>query len=247
MTLPLTMLQNLARQMGKDATNIWQTNIIERYWARPLEQPFIDMCLADFAAEYRMVQKKQNDNEDDDGNDDDTETGATKVYELLDNKGAISKRNKTAVIRYLKISKKKDSERHHATLLRMYMPHRGKQLKPAEDTFEGHFMSGHVLVDGENVSIRDVVVRNMDKYEHDADIIDEAWTAVQNGTTLADGWAEIAPGAEEQRDEERDEAPDEDLSDVEDIPALPDLDVALQVRDFNMCELLGNKVTLLYM
>ncbi len=79
-------------------------------------------------------------------------------------------------------------------------------------------MSGEVNVDGEAVNIRDVVVMNMDKYEHDADLVDDAWTTVQQGDVLQDGWADVAPGAEELRDEEQNEAVNEDFSDVEDVP-----------------------------
>ncbi len=63
MTLPLTVLQNMARQNGADTTDIWQTNIIDRYWCRPLQAPFTDMCLADFVAGYRVVRTKYEDEE----------------------------------------------------------------------------------------------------------------------------------------------------------------------------------------
>ena len=223
MTLPLAILQNIAKQKGKDTTEIWQTSIIERYWARPLQGDFPDMCLADFVADYRVVKRQY---EDDQDNSDREEQETSKVITLLDNKGAITQRKKQAVIRYLKVSKVKDSERHFSTLLRLYMPHRGKQLKYDDQTYEELFMGGDRIVSGQSVSIRDVVVKNMDKYEHDADVIDDAWTAVQRGDRLEDGWADIAPGAETLRDEERADVRDE-FSDVEDVPELPDLDNAL--------------------
>lgn len=136
----------------------------------------------------------------------------------------------------LKVPVMKDSERHHCTLLRLYLPHRGKELKPDETTYEEHYLRGEVTVDGEAVPIKDVVINNMNRYEHDADLIDEAWTTVQQGDVLEDGWADIAPGAEELRDEERSEAVIEEFSDCEDVPELPDLEVALPVCSYDFAD-----------
>ena len=87
------------------------------------------MCLADFVADYRVVKRQY---EDDQDNSDREEQEPSNVITLLDNKGAITQRKKQAVIRYLKV---KDSERHFSTLLRLYMPHRGKQLKSDDQTY----------------------------------------------------------------------------------------------------------------
>lgn len=62
------------------------------------------MCLADFVSGYRVVQTKCEDEvEGDDEVDIEADTTTTKVVKLLDNKGAIRKRKKEAVIRYLKV------------------------------------------------------------------------------------------------------------------------------------------------
>ena len=123
----------------------------------------------------------------------------------------------------------KDSERYFANKLRLYMPHSGKDLKETNETYEEVFESGEIVDKGKVFKIHDIVVENMDQYEHNADIIDEAWEAVQHNERLEDGWADVAPGAEEQRHDDAQEAEDEEhFSDEEEVPQIPDLDVGLQ-------------------
>lgn len=112
----------------------------------------------------------------------------------------------------------------------MYLPHRAKNLKPDNQSYEEYFMSGDICVNGQTVSVRDTVVSNMDDFEHNAELIDSAWTSVQNGDVLQDGWADIAPVSEEVQDQEAQTFDDDELLTVEgDVSHLPDLDVALQV------------------
>lgn len=59
----------MASQRG-GGTEIWQHNILDRYWSQPPIPLFEDMCLADFAAGYRLVPKKHGNDTVDDGDDD---------------------------------------------------------------------------------------------------------------------------------------------------------------------------------
>lgn len=114
-SLPLHILQEIAKQRGKETTDICQTSDVDRYWARPYDVSFNDMCLADFVSNYRLIKGTNRDDSDDSDNDDHDDKGD--VIHLQDRKGIIAPRKRQAVVRYLKVSKAKDSERHYSTLM----------------------------------------------------------------------------------------------------------------------------------
>ena len=116
MTLPLSVLQNIAKQRGKDTTDVFQTSIVERYWARPNKEPFPMMCLADFVANYRVVQAKYSDRDDEDDQQSDDEDIGNAIL-LQDKKGAITRRKKQAVIRYIFISRVSKELIEHCELM----------------------------------------------------------------------------------------------------------------------------------
>ena len=68
MSLPLTVIKEIARNQGNDSTDTWEVSILDPYWARPEQAPFTDMCLAEFAAQFGMrsyaVKKKVMDSSD---------------------------------------------------------------------------------------------------------------------------------------------------------------------------------------
>ena len=214
----------MAKQKGEDVSDVYQTSIIERYWVRPLQQMYEDMCLADFVVNYKVVKTKDV-NEEDCDKESSLDEDVSTVVKLMDNKGYLKKRRKAAVFRYLRVSRSKDSERHFATLLRLYMPHRNKTMKSEDETYEEVMMAGKIEVKGVVKNVREIVVTNMDKYEQNAEVVDEAWSTVQ-GQALEDGWADVAPACEEERCEDEDAenddqcVSDEDFEEVE----LPDLD-----------------------
>ena len=53
MSLPLHVIKEQCTD--DDTENVWMTNIVDRYKARPLLPIFTDMCLATFASEYRVI------------------------------------------------------------------------------------------------------------------------------------------------------------------------------------------------
>ena len=51
---------------------------------------------------------------------------------------------KPAVIRYPHVSVKKDKERYHMNMLRLYLPHRNENIKPSTyPTYESYHLTGH--------------------------------------------------------------------------------------------------------
>ncbi|KAI8503435.1 hypothetical protein Bbelb_184060 [Branchiostoma belcheri] len=101
---PLAEIQNLANAENGDDESIWMPSIMDRYKARPREEPFRSMCAAEFASEYRVVSTsgKQADGEQ-------PSRGTTK-HVLNDNLGSVQKRtrSKPAIIRFAKFNKKKN-------------------------------------------------------------------------------------------------------------------------------------------
>ena len=197
MTLPLRMLKELAGR-DADSTDIFQTSDIDRYWARPRIAPFSDMCLANFVADYKVVYGKQASMKEC-TEEEEEESDKTQPIKLLDGKGMIAKRRRPCVIRYMRMSKEKDPEKHYSNQLRLFLPHRGKELKPhTYCTYEMFYNSGTAVTVQGRTPVRDLVSVNMKKYEHNADVVDNAWELIQNQGIAEDVWADIAPNAEEE-------------------------------------------------
>eukprot|EP00918_Siedleckia_nematoides_P010346 GHVU01022581.1.p1 GENE.GHVU01022581.1~~GHVU01022581.1.p1 ORF type:complete len:191 (+),score=18.19 GHVU01022581.1:65-574(+) len=98
MSLPLSALEN----KSDDAEDIWMTSLPDRYKARPQTSEFENMCMADFASEYRVVYESE-------------AKKARSVHTLQNGLGFIKKRTrgKPAVIRYARFSQQKDPEKYY--------------------------------------------------------------------------------------------------------------------------------------
>jgi hypothetical protein len=228
MSLPLALLKKIARQKGDDCTEVWLKSDVERYWARPKTREFENMCLATFVANFKLIQHGRHD--DDSDAEDAGQVTSGHAISLQDGMGAIMQRKKPIVIRYLKISESKDPERHFKNLLRMYLPHRGKDFKPTDyDTYEAYFSQAQILVHDEMVPMMEVVQDNQALYEHDASVIDDAWEDIQAHGIHEDAWAQVAPLAEQQRHEDELERPEDEIEtdEQEEGEVLPDLEVDL--------------------
>lgn len=198
MTLPLERLRRLAEQ-DPDSTDIFQTSNLERYWARP--SSLTDICLAEFVAAYNVVYKRSRTEEND--SEVDECSLSQQLITLQDGKGTVSKRKRPCIIRYMRISKDKDTEKHYSNLLRLFLPHRGKKLKPDNETYEGFFMAGEIPTNHGRRYVRDIVPLNQSHFEHNADAIDDAWQMIQEHGVTDEAWGDVAPNAEELRQEER--------------------------------------------
>ena len=111
-------------------------------------------------------------------------------------------KGKPAVIRYPRVSVAKDSERYHMNMLRLYLPHRRKHIKPARyEKYEDYHLNGYITINGERARIKDIVKENMVDFEPKTDDIDQAWEALRNcaDQQMEDAWAAINPEGEQQR------------------------------------------------
>ena len=222
MTLPLVTLKSLADR-DAESTSIFQTSDMDRYVARPRTSKFIDMCLAEFVSNFKPVYKRAMNNVDKSDDDDDDNAKDTSVnFKIQDEKGSITQRKKPCVIRYMHVSRLKDAERHFSNQVRLFLPHRGTNVKPAEyHTYQSYYMSGRITTAAGSMSVKDIVRQNITMYEHNADAIDEAWQQIQDDGISPEAWAEVAPNAEELRRE--DEQRPVPAAEVEEDDPLPDL------------------------
>ena len=147
------------------------------------------------------------------------------VIKLKGKIGRMKKRiRKPAIIRYPRISAKKDSERYHMNMLRLYLPHQSENIKPDKyETYQDYHINGYVTIKGKRVAVREIIKQNMEDFEPKTDNIDNAWEALQEAGEVDDAWAVIAPQNEQQRDDDRVRNialdSDDDLAEVE----IPDL------------------------
>ncbi|WAQ94758.1 hypothetical protein MAR_007229 [Mya arenaria] len=88
---------------------------------KPTSSCFEQMCLAEFAHDYRI--KDRSNNNRDHESDQTTDTTQSKVLTLQNNLETIVKRNKPAVIRNMNVNKDKNAEDYYHNLLRVYYPH----------------------------------------------------------------------------------------------------------------------------
>ncbi len=228
MSLPLQQLKRKAKE-DTDDENVWMTNIVERYLARPEGEQFEKMCLATFASEYRVLytcSKKSLD--------------SGKAYALKNDLGYIQKRtrSKPAVIRYPRFSRDKNPEKFHCTILTLYLPHRNKdQLKPTGfDTYESFFLQGSIRLhhDSGITAVRSIVQNNRSHFEKDVDAIDHALDELQQNGPAEDAWGRIAAETERERLEAEAERHESTLQDDDEelfLPELPDLQAQSVIQD----------------
>ena len=134
-------------------------------------------------------------------------------------------KGKPAVIRYPRVSLKKDAERYHMNMLRLYLPHRSKDIKPQRyRTYQSYHLTGFTTINGKRIEVRKVVAENMKDFEPETDDLDNAWDALKDAMDLTDAWAALNPQAEQERldemiDRVRLDDPEDDLQHTE-IPEL---------------------------
>ena len=150
------------------------------------------------------------------------------TIKLEKGRGTMKERQRRpAVIRYPRVSIKKDSERYHMNMLRLYLPHRYEKIKPDNyATYESYHLTGFVKVNEELVAVKEVVAENMNDFEPATDEIDNAWEALQDAADMQDAWAAIAPQTEQQNAEDSllmrpvENESDDDFAEIN----IPDLD-----------------------
>ena len=191
--------------MQERSEQVFQDTQIDKYIARPDTAEFNNMCMATFFSQYHMTSTNTGsiDLGDEDETDDEVNNaGHVEHYVLQKNRGHIKKRkqNKPAIIRYPRVSVKKDSEKYHMNMLRLYLPHRTEKLKPDKySTYESYHLTGYQKINNHKVRVSEIVQQNMKEFEPETGQLDNAWEAVKEAADLQDAWAAIAPQAEQQR------------------------------------------------
>ncbi|XP_062600308.1 uncharacterized protein LOC134261943 [Saccostrea cucullata] len=187
MSLPL----NILKSRKGNSENIWMSSIIDKYYARPIGQPFDEQCLAEFCSYYSLYPASRPPTS--------SKKGAQLLhYELNNGLGYIKerKKGKQAVIRYPRFNRLKQENDYFLTLLQLYLPHRTVIIKPEEFfNFEHYIFNGKI---GKR-SVLNIINENRARFERDADNLEKAWDDVQEGRIGEDAWAAVAPECEAER------------------------------------------------
>ncbi|RXN03150.1 replicase helicase endonuclease [Labeo rohita] len=209
MSLPIKYLQT----MDDDVENVWMTGLPDKYKARPNRPEFENMCMAEFASEYRIVYGRQK--------------RGKHVLPLQQNMGHIQKRTrgKPAVIRFARFSQQKNPEKFYGTLLKLYLPYRrDEQLKSTRfQTYESFYAFASVKLPGtdELQRVFSIVNTNRDKYEKHNEAIEQAIEDFEKNGPVEDAWTTLAPANELIRLEslmEREPTDPNEVNEQEDIP-----------------------------
>ncbi len=209
MSLPMKYLQT----MDDDVENVWMTGLPDKYKARPNRPEFENMCMAEFASEYRIVYGRQ--------------TKGKNVLPLQNNMGQIQKRTrgKPAVIRFARFSQQKTPEKFYGTLLKLYLPYRrDEQLKSTRfPTYESFYALASVKLPGtdELQRVFNIVNENREKYEKHNEAIEKAIEDFEQNGPIEDAWTTLAPANELIRLEsimEREPTDPNEVNEQEDIP-----------------------------
>nr|XP_022331917.1 uncharacterized protein LOC111129740 [Crassostrea virginica] len=199
----------------EDESDIWMTNIVERYENRPDEELFEDMCLAEFCSEFRVLAKSQI-----------PKTPNANVFELKNSKGFIQRRTRTkpAIVRYPRFNVEKMSEKYYQCHLQLFLPYRTKaHLKPPIfDLYQTFYENGHVRIKGKQhiQPVKEVVDTNHARFAQNEDVISEAQEAFENIGEPEDAWANLCPESELMR--EQCSIPKVNLNENDELPDMQD-------------------------
>ena len=179
-------------ELDDDSTDIYKSNIIERYSLRPNNIPSVNnMCLAEFAAyyykDYKSDVSETIDAQPEILSDDiitqlhqnlNDSTSLPGKIRLMNDKEVMKCRRVKAVIRYHTPNKTKEPEQYFHHLLMLYYPWRQEtELLGNEQTYMSKFYEPEVQT---------VVEHNKNTFEPDSDAITEALETMRNSdiTTL---------------------------------------------------------------
>lgn len=173
-------------ELDDDSTDIFRSNIIDRYTLRPNSSSDMDnLCLAEFAA-YYYKDYKATDQETADcqpevltneaieiqHNSTDVDCLLPNQIKLLNTNESMKRRKIKAVIRYHTPSKTKEPELFFHHLLMLYFPWRDENsLLGRDQTYSSKFYEPNVQI---------LVEENRQKFEPDADAVTEALEYLRN-------------------------------------------------------------------
>nr|DAA01286.1 TPA_exp: replicase/helicase/endonuclease [Danio rerio] len=222
MSLPMKYLQ----AMDDDVENVWMTGLPDKYKARPARPEFENLCMAEFASEYRIVYGRQ--------------TKGKNVLPLQNNMGHIQKRTKgkPAVIRFARFSQQKHPEKFYGTLLKLYLPHRtDQQLRSTRfPTYVSFYTLASVTLIGIDGLQRvcKIVNQNREKFEKHNEDLEKAIEDFEKNGPIEDAWTTLAPANELIRLESIMEHEPTDPNEVNEQDDIPDYIVSRSVSNTAM-------------
>jgi len=172
--------------LDNDSTDIYKSNIIERYSIRPNSIPAVDnLCLGEFAAYYYKDYRKDNsetiDAQPEVLTDDiiemqhlitNDDKSLPSQIKLINTNEKMKCRKVKAVIRYHTPNKTKEPEKYFHHLLMLYYPWRNEtELMGADQTYASKFYEPHV---------QEIVETNRSVFEPHADAVSEALESLRN-------------------------------------------------------------------
>ena len=174
--------------LDDDSTDIFKSNIVERYSIRPVSIPSIDkLCLAEFAAYYYKDYRKDSDETSDaqpnyvltdeviqtqHSISQDISLPFMIMITLMNTKEKMKCRKVKAVIRYHTPNKTKEPEHYFHHLLMLYYPWRNEsELMAADQSYTSKFYEPNV---------QEVVESNRSVFEPDVDAVTEALENLRN-------------------------------------------------------------------
>ncbi|XP_039454375.1 uncharacterized protein LOC120433000 [Oreochromis aureus] len=213
MSRPLSVLDNTT----PESSNVWMTSLNDKYKARPETPEYEEMCMADFAANCRIVYGQQTKGKD--------------VLPLLNEMGFVQRRknDKPAIIRFHRCSQEKHPEQYYGRLLKLYLPHRSdNELKtPSLPTYQAFYGAGCVQLPGTDrlEYVQHIVKRNREKYEKNSEEIETAVEEYEQNRGVTDEWCNLAPESDLVRlplvEQERERDNENEQEDVPDYSPTP--------------------------
>lgn len=172
--------------LDDESTDIFKSNIVERYAIRPQSITSVDnLCLAEFAAYYYKDYRKDSEETSDaqpeiltdqvievQQNSSDPELSLPNKIRLMNTNEMMKCRKVRSVIRYHKPNKTKQPELYFHHLLMLYLPWRNENnfLGP-DQTYASNFYEPEVQA---------IVEQNRQKFEPDGDALNEALEFLRN-------------------------------------------------------------------
>ncbi|XP_073714001.1 uncharacterized protein [Misgurnus anguillicaudatus] len=198
MSLPLHVLKNrVEKEQSDDESSFWMTSFVDRYKNRPQKQPLLNLCLASFCSEYRVLTKSEVLSQ--------KQNAEIEVIKLDNNCGYVKRRTRTepAVVRYPRFSPTKDPEKYYHSLLQLFLPHYDDcHLKPSNyETYEEYYNSGVIKTKSGMQNVKLIVDCNRELFEKDSDKLERAKQLLEQDIDLEDAWAAICPETERERHE----------------------------------------------
>ena len=192
--------EEMLKNLPDDSEDIQCSNVISRYRERPTTVS--SMCLAEFAASYDLVTRKQKTKEiyvngaEDNLEDEQDVPGAHEQLQIqLSNGSVLRKRKKKKILRSVRNDKKKDPENHYRELLMLYMPWRNEENIIADSTTYEDQYNLH----------KDQVDDKKSEFENLAEQVDMAEQRLQNSEVDEEMFDNIAPNVQDQELRDRTE------------------------------------------